>query len=107
MSDKHTPGKWIVLDAGGDDWSRLPLPLSEYVKIGRVGDFDIVAEGRETEGMDEANSCLIASALELKAQRDELLENLRRIAKGEFWTWGAMRDYAQCAVALAEGGDTE
>lgn len=70
----HTPGEWIVLVNYGQAWAYLPRPISEYVKIARVGaDYDIMAIGRETEGMDKANAALIASAPDLLSQRDELL----------------------------------
>jgi len=73
MTQKHTLGPWTADFEGEDDFDGIPITAKDrdgYVPVANVPVY--YADRPERE----ANARLIASAPELKEQRDELLDAL-------------------------------
>jgi len=99
MTQKHTLGPWTVDFEGEDDYDGVPITAKGrdgYVPVANVPVYYTDRPERE------ANARLIASAPELKTQRDELLEALKKIV----FDWdGEPEDMmeARAAIEKAKG----
>jgi len=109
MTQKHTLGPWTADFEGEDDYDGVPITAKDRDRYVPVANVPVYYADRPER---EANARLIASAPELKEQRDELLEALEALllqalqselnsASHEYGSEAI--DNARAAIAKAKG----
>jgi|SRR5690606_2457172 len=103
MSEKHTPGPWIVRN-GKDVFTqdRHGNPLDGH----QIADCDVDYSDDDNEGLTyeeiRANARLIAAAPAMYEALKKMLSANSKMPLGEL---GAIKNKAEEALALAEGGE--
>ena len=104
MTQKHTLGPWAVDFEGEEDFDGIPITAKGRDGYVPVANVPVYYAGRPER---EANARLIASAPELKEQRDELLEALEAMCeefRGHDLPYGSPNYHkAIAAIAKAKG----
>ncbi len=96
MTDKFTPGPWVVQAKCNAAINRHPAIISDTGEVAK-------ASWQGGEMMTQANATLLASAPDLLAALQELLEDADSYAADGIYPSPLTRSKARAAIAKARG----